>query len=77
MIELWREHGTKLLGYLQIIAGAIAVMDQQLVTDTLGPSAIRWALLLTGVLTALRGHTNTIRIRAEEAKTIPTTEIPQ
>lgn len=72
IIDLWRQHGTKILGYASIIAAAIAVMDQQLVTDTLGPHAVRWALLISGILTALRGHTNTIRARNEA---LTTTEI--
>ena len=65
---LWRHHGTKLLGYIQVGAGAITVMDQQLVTDLLGANALRWALLISGVLTAVRGHTNTAAIKraAEE-----------
>lgn len=69
-IELFREHGTKVIGYITVAAGAIAVMDPQLVADTLGPNAVRWALVVTGVLTALRGHTNTIRAR----QSLPTTE---
>jgi hypothetical protein len=56
--RIYREHMTKVIGYATVAAGAIAVMDPALVADTLGPNAVRWALVVTGVLTALRGHTN-------------------
>ena len=56
--HVYHNHLTKILGYAQIAAGAIVVMDPQLVADTLGPNAIRWALVVSGVLTALRGHTS-------------------
>lgn len=53
---VYRNHATKILGYIQIIAGAVAVADPSLV----GPDTIRWAIFVTGVLTALRGHTNRV-----------------
>ena len=64
--NIWRHHGTKILGYAQVLAGAIAIMDQQLVNDVLGPHALRWALFASGILTALRGHGNTARIKEQQ-----------
>lgn len=60
-VDVWRNHGTKILGYVTIVAGSIAVMDPQLVSATLGPNTVRWALLISGVATALRGHTNKLQ----------------
>lgn len=71
-MELWRNHGTKLLGYLTAIAGAVSVMDPKLVADTLGPHAMQWALLISGVATLARGHTNTLRARSEALSTTET-----
>lgn len=59
--SLWRNHGTKILGYITVAAGAVAVMDAQLVAETLGPNAVRWALLISGFATALRGHTSKLQ----------------
>lgn len=64
-LKIWRHHGTKILGYATTAAGAIAVMDPELVTHTLGTSVLRWSLLATGILTAIRGHGNTARIKQE------------
>jgi len=61
MSELLRLHATKILGYATAIAGAIAVMDPKLVADTLGPNAVRWALLISGILAIVRGHTNKLQ----------------
>ena len=61
---IYREHLTKVLGYVAAAAGALSVMDPKLVADTLGPGAVRWALLVTGVLAVVRGHTNRITPKA-------------
>lgn len=60
-LELLQLHMTKVIGYATAIAGAVAVMDPALVADTLGPNAIRWALLISGVATLARGHTNKLQ----------------
>lgn len=65
MSELVRLHMTKIIGYTTAIAGAVAVMDPALVADTLGPDAIRWALLISGVATLARGHTNKLQPAAK------------
>lgn len=58
VLTFWREHGTKLLGLLQVTAGALATMDQQMIADLLGPNAMRWIIMATGILTAWRGFVN-------------------
>lgn len=54
----WRLHGTKIIGYVTVALAFLATADQELVGDLLGPNFPRWALLVSGLLTALRGHTN-------------------
>lgn len=56
---LWR-HRTKLIGYLSVVIGALAVADQALVKAALGEDGLRWVLLSNGLLTALVGHANTM-----------------
>lgn len=63
--SFFRQNGTKIIGYVTIAAGFIAVVDPALVTSLLGPNAPRWALLVSGLLTAMRGHTNTAAIKDE------------
>jgi hypothetical protein len=63
--EFFRQNGTKIIGYVTIAAGFIAVADPALVSSLLGPNATRWALLVSGLLTAIRGHTNTAAIKDE------------
>lgn len=58
VVNAWRNHGTKILGYAAIAVSTIPLMDRQLVLDTLGPNAMSWCLLISGVMTAVRGHTN-------------------
>jgi hypothetical protein len=66
LVDLWRNHGTKILGYAAIAVSTVPLMDRQLVLDTLGPNAISWCLLISGVLTAARGHTNTMAARSPQ-----------
>lgn len=58
--QVWRNHGTKIIGYVTMAAGAVAVMDPRLVAETLGPHAMQWALLITGLAAVGRGHTNKV-----------------
>lgn len=61
LLKLLNDHGTKIIGYIAAIAGAIAVADKELVARTLGPDVVDWALLITGILALARGHQNTAR----------------
>jgi hypothetical protein len=63
LIEFFRANGTKVIGYLTVAAGFIAMADPVLIDDLLGGKWQRWALLISGMLTALRGHTNTAAIK--------------
>jgi hypothetical protein len=65
LIELLSQHGTKIVGYVTVALGFIAVADPALIGDTLGGNWQKWALLISGVLTAVRGHQNTARINKE------------
>ncbi len=50
---------TKIIGYVAMGAGFIATADPALIDDLLGAKWQRWALLIVGLLTAVRGHQNT------------------
>lgn len=64
-VDLLRMHGTKIIGYVAAVAGAVSVMDPKLVAETLGPHATQWALLITGVSAIVRGHTNRTQVNPE------------
>ena len=61
VVNAWRNHGTKILGYAAIAVSTVPLMDKQLVLETLGPNAMSWCLLISGILTAVRGHTNKLQ----------------
>jgi hypothetical protein len=63
LIEFFRANGTKVIGYITTAAAFFAFADPTLINDLLGGKWQRWALLVSGLLTALRGHTNTAAIK--------------
>lgn len=65
LIAFLNNHGTKVIGYITIAAGFLATADPALVGELLGERWQRWALLIAGLLTALRGHQNSARIIQE------------
>lgn len=65
LIAFLNTHGTRVIGYLTIAAGFLATADPALVSELLGDTWQKWALLTAGLLTALRGHQNAARITKE------------
>ena len=63
LAEFFRANGTKILGYAVSAIAALAFMDATLVTELLGQRGYRWILLISGVITIIRGHTNTAAIK--------------
>ena len=63
LIQLIREHGTKILGFFGVTIGVLAVADPELVG---GPTAIKYFLLAQSLLTVWRGFFNTSVINAQE-----------
>lgn len=59
---LW-DNRTTALGYLGVALGVLAT-SQGLLSDT----ALRWVLLGNGIVTAILGHYNNSRIRAQAAQ---------
>lgn len=55
---LW-DNRTTALGYIGIVLGVLATA-QDLLSDT----ALKWVLLVNGIVTAVLGHYNNSRIRA-------------
>lgn len=60
---LWKNHGTKVIGYATTVAGTIGALDPDTMTALLtaiagerGPSL---AMAVIGAITAYRGHLNT------------------
>jgi len=56
LIDLWRNHGTKVLGFAQVTVGVLATS-----TDVLPPPAIKYLILASGLLTAWRGFVNSAK----------------
>lgn len=59
MKSIW-DNRTKVLGYLQVVIGALAVADPVILAQLLGPHGLKWVLLANGLLTAAVGHHNTL-----------------
>lgn len=55
---LW-DNRTTVLGYVGIVLGVLATA-QDLLSDT----ALKWVLLINGIVTAVLGHYNNSRLRA-------------
>ncbi len=53
-----QEHGTKLIGFLQVTFAALAAADQELLASLFGPNGLKWILLASGLLTTWRGFYN-------------------
>jgi len=60
--RLWRAR-TTLFGYFGVILGVIATTD-----GLFSPKALKWIILINGILTACLGHYNNLRIRQAERK---------
>jgi hypothetical protein len=65
----WQDNGTKILGYIGIVFGALSVLDTatvDLATHALGPKlgpAFKGLCVIAGAVTvAMRGHKNTADI---------------
>ena len=57
-IDLWRSHGTKILGFAQVTVGVLAVAD-----GIFDEHALKYVLLASGLLTAWRGYFNSAQVR--------------
>ncbi len=55
MIKFIRRHGTKVIGFAQVTVGVLATA-----TDLFSPDALKWILLVNGLLVAWRGYFNTL-----------------
>lgn len=64
LLEFLSNNATKLVGYITVALGFIAVADPALIGDTLGGNWQKWALLISGILTAVRGHQSTAAEKA-------------
>ena len=53
-LDVWKKHGTKVLGFAQVTAGAIAMYAD----DLFGRHGAKLILVASGVLTAWRGFIN-------------------
>lgn len=63
IIRIWKDHGTKILGYAQAAMGTFGTIIAALVAipDLLKPETMKYALAVMavlGALTAKRGYTN-------------------
>lgn len=58
MKAIWKNHGTKILGFSQVTVGVLAVAD-----GIFSPEAMKWVLLSSGLLTAWRGFFNSAQAK--------------
>lgn len=49
----WKNHGTKILGFVQVTLGVFSTA-----TGILPDEVLRWLMLISGLLTAWRGYVN-------------------
>lgn len=62
LLYLW-ERRTTVLGYVQIILGVLATSQ-----DMLSEGALKWVVLINGIVTAVLGHYNNSKIKALQAQ---------
>lgn len=55
ILDLWKNHGTKVLGFAQVTVGVLAVAD-----GIFTPESLKYVLLASGLLTAWRGYVNSL-----------------
>ncbi len=60
-----RQNLTKIIGYVTLAIGFLSVADPALIVSLFGERGRSWILVLAGILTAIRGHTNTAAIKDE------------
>ena len=63
LVEFFRANGTKVIGYATVGMAFLSLADPALVVELFGERGRSWILLIAGLLTALRGHTNTAAIK--------------
>lgn len=68
MLQLFKDHGTKILGFLGATVGVLAVADPELVG---GPTAIKYFLLAQSLLTVWRGFVNSANLPPAPPKDTP------
>lgn len=64
-MNLWKNHGTKLIGFATSAIGALALLDHETLNligqafgDKGGPRVTRGILIIAGLATAYRGYQN-------------------
>lgn len=62
LLYLWNRR-TTVLGYLQIILGVLVTSQ-----DMLSEPALKWVVLINGIVTAILGHYNNSKTKALQAK---------
>lgn len=62
MMEFFKNHGTKVLGFVGATVAVLAVADPEIVG---GPTAIKYYLLAQSILTVWRGFFNTAQIEKQ------------
>lgn len=60
ILNLWKSHGTKILGFAQVTVGVLAVAD-----GVFSDQALKYVLLASGLLTAWRGFFNSQQMKAD------------
>lgn len=58
MKKFAKNHLTKVIGVATTAVATVAITDPALIAATLGPKGVSWAMLLSGIATALRGVQN-------------------
>jgi uncharacterized membrane protein YuzA (DUF378 family) len=65
MMNLWKNHGTKIIGFATSLIGALALIDHEtldLIGQVFGPKGgpivTRGILIISGLATAYRGYEN-------------------
>lgn len=59
MNDIFKDHGTKLLGVLTTVVGAVGSIDPAMLQSIFGNNGIAYFTTLAGILTVLRGFQNT------------------
>jgi len=58
-MSLFKDHGTKILGAVTTLIGALSASEPTLLIAALGQKGVSYLMALSGILTILRGLQNT------------------
>lgn len=65
-MSYWKDHGTKIIGSATALLGAVTTVNPDFLSGIFGPKAPAIATAVAGILTIIRGFTNSAQSTTEK-----------